>query len=199
MRDLLTSMLLAPFGGRTNADHWAELRAGEIFAEHFRDDRELRGRVIDAFNANPENESCGRRTGRAIAPRRGVLGLTELLTDKVRGRRYNVGTHFKLMAALAPSDVLVEFIVEILARDIEPDNWSLPYWTPALVRRAKLDRELREQMFSALVGASTVSLKVTLLSLLSRGMGLTDDLRQYATDELAQTATRGMHQRSDLI
>ena len=74
-------------------------------------------------------------------------------------------------------------IVEILARDIEPDNWSLPYWTPALVRRAKLDRELREQMFSALVGASTVSLKVTLLSLLSHGMGLTDDLRQYATDE----------------
>ena len=56
MRDLLTSMLLAPFGGRTNADHWAELRAGEIFAEHFRDDRELRGRVIDAFNANPEND-----------------------------------------------------------------------------------------------------------------------------------------------
>jgi hypothetical protein len=39
-------------------------------------------------------------------------------------------------------------------------------------------------MFSALAGASTVSLKVTLLSLLSRGMGPTDNLRQYATDEL---------------
>jgi hypothetical protein len=182
MRDLLTSMLLAPFGGRTNADHWAELRAGEIFAEHFRDDRELRGRVIDAFNANPENDRAASALAELLL-REQDSSLAELIAEKVRGRTYNVGTHFKLMAALAPSDVLIESIAEFLARDIEPVGWSVPYWTPALVRRVKLDSRLREEMFSALAGASSVSLKTTLLSLLAHGAGPADNLRQYAIDE----------------
>ncbi len=58
MRELLESLLLGPYGGRTVADHWAALRAGEIFAEHFRRDQELRSKLIDAFKANPENAAA---------------------------------------------------------------------------------------------------------------------------------------------
>ena len=182
-RDLVTSLLLSPYGGRTAADHWAELRAGEIFAEYFRDDRELRRKVIDAFNANPENEAAAGALAELLLHEHDS-DLRELLVEKVRGRRHRVGTHFKIIAALASCEVFIELIEEFLTKDIEPDNWSLPYWVPALLRRIKLDGELQEKMHSALAKANSVSLRVTLSALLGRGAGPADKLREYARNEL---------------
>ena len=125
MRDLIHIPAFEPVRRRTAADHWAELRAGEIFAEYFRDDRELRRQVIDAFNANPEK-------GPRPAPWRSCCcvgedtALGDLLAEKVRGRSYRVGTHFKLIAALASCEGFIEFIEDFLGKDIEPENWSLP-------------------------------------------------------------------------
>jgi len=183
MRDLLTSMLTSAFRARTVGDHWAELRAGEIFAEHFRGDQELRGKVLDAFNANPENAAAAGALAELLL-REDDPGLADLLVEKVRGRRYSVGTHFKLMAALASCEAFIESVTEFLTQDIDPDSWSLPYWTPALVRRVKLDGELQEKMYTALAEADSTSLKVTFSALLGRGMGPADNLSQYARDEM---------------
>ncbi len=183
MRDLLMSLLLSAIGGRSAADHWAELRAGEIFAEHFRGDRELRGKVVDAFKANPANAAAAGALAELLL-REDDPALADLLVEEVRGRRYSVGTHFKLMAVLASSENLIELIAEFLTRDIEQDKWSFPYWTPTLVRRVKLDGELRENMCGALAAANSTSLKVTLSALLSCGLGPAENLSQYARDEL---------------
>jgi hypothetical protein len=60
----------------------------------------------------------------------------------------------------------------------------LPYWVPALVRRIKLDGELREKMFATLCGANSVSQKLTFAGLLGRATGPSDELKCYASDEL---------------
>ena len=182
-RDLVTSLLLSPYGGRTAADHWAELRAGEIFAEYFRDDRELRRKVIDAFNVNPENEAAAGALAELLLHEHDS-DLRELLVEKVRVAAIGLAPDFKIIAALASCEVFIELIEEFLTKDIEPDNWSLPYWVPAAVRRIKLDGELQEKMYSALAKANSVSLRVTLSALLGRGAGPADKLREYARNEL---------------
>ena len=182
MRELIAPLLLGSFRGRTVADHWAELRAGEIFAEYFRDS-DLRGNVIDAFKAEPDNAGAAGALAELLL-REDDSAVYELLSDGVHGRRYGVGTHFKLIAALATPECLIKEIEELLKRDIEPDTWSLPYWVPALVRRIKIDGELREKMVTALAGANTVSLKLTLAGVLSRATGSTDELKRYGLAEL---------------
>ena len=183
LRDLIGSIILSPFGGRTVGNHWAELRAAEVFAEYFRGDLDLRRQVMDAFKSNPDN-------GRAAAALAELLlreedsGLASLLVEEVRGRHYGIGTHFKLMAALAAPDVFIELIAEFLGKDIDPDSWSLPYWMPTLVRRVKLDGELQAKMQASAIGANSISLKVTLLAMLFRAVGPRNGLSQYATDEL---------------
>jgi hypothetical protein len=75
-----------------------------------------------------------------------------------------VGTHFKLVAALSSADAFIDEVARLLTRDIEPDEWSLPYWVPALVRRIKIDGELRAKMLEALGAATSVSMKLTKLT-----------------------------------
>jgi hypothetical protein len=55
MRELLDSMLRASSHGRTVGDLTGMFRAGEVFADYFRDDQTLRSLAIGAFNANPTN------------------------------------------------------------------------------------------------------------------------------------------------
>ncbi len=58
------------------------------------------------------------------------------------------------------------------------------YWVPALVRRIKLDRELRAKMLDALGGTASMSVKLTLGALLAREVGVMDQLKAYALQEL---------------
>ena len=183
MRELIASLLLAPFGGRSVADHWAELKAGEIFAQYFRNDLELRNRVIDTFKSNPEHAAAAGALAELLL-REDDPDLGKLLGEQVQGRRYTIGVHFKLIAALSPPEVFIEAIEDLLARDIEPDDWALSYWMPTLLRRINIDRELQEKMYAALCKAGDVSLKITLSALLNRGAGPADNLKQYAGDEL---------------
>ena len=183
MRDLIASLLLSQFGGRSVADHWAELRAGEIFAEYFRGDLELRGKVIDTFKANPEHSAAAGALAEPLL-REDDPDLGKLLSELVQGRHYGVGTHFKLIAALSSPEAFIESVEELLTTNIEPDDWALSYWMPTLLRRIRIDGELQKKMYAALCGADFVSLKTTLSALLSRGAGPADNLKRYAAKEL---------------
>jgi len=44
----------------------------------------------------------------------------------------------------------------------------VPYWVPALVRRIRIDNELRAKMLEALTGETSVSSKLTFAGLLAR-------------------------------
>jgi hypothetical protein len=185
MRELIVSILFTPFGARSLADHWAELKAGEIFAEHFRGDSDLRAKVTDAFRINSHNAgAAGALAELLLREDDAVVG--DLLVAGVQGHGYGVGTHFKLIAAISAPDVFIDEIGKLLARNIEPDEWSLPYWVPALVRRIRIDGELRARMLEALGEAASVSMKLTLAALLSRAPGSTDQLRAYAAEELGK-------------
>ena len=184
-RDLVASLLLRRSGRGTRADHWAELRAGEVFAEYFRGDIGLRRQVIDAFRENPENSAAAGALAELLL-RENDTDVAELLGEGVAGRGYPIGAHYKLMFALAAPEDVIHSMEELLGRTIDPDEWSLSYWVPTLLRRIKLDRELQEKMYSVLPTTRSTSLKVSLLTLLGRGAGQTDELRQYAAEELAR-------------
>jgi hypothetical protein len=191
MRELIASLLLSPDGGRTVADHRAELRAGEIFAENFRDDLELRTKVIDRFNSNPGHDAATSALAELLL-RENDPAIAKLLNEQAPGRRYGIGTHFKLIAALAPPVDLIASIEDLLTKNIEPDDWALPYWMPALLRRTKIDSELQEKMYSALRRSNSVSLKSTLSALLNRAGGPDDYLKQYAAEELRKLQREGL-------
>jgi hypothetical protein len=181
MRELIASLLLTPFRTRTVADHWAELRAGEIFAEHFRGDSDLRGKVVDAFSANAYNVGAAGALAELLL-REDDAAVEALLISGIQGRSYAVGTHFKLVAALSSADAFIDEICRLLTRDI--GEWSLPYWVPALMRRINIDGELRSKILVALGTAASASMKLTLAALLARAAGSTDQLKAYAAEEL---------------
>jgi hypothetical protein len=183
LRELITSLLLNPYEARTVGDHWAELRAGEIFAEHFRGDSELLGKIVDAFKTNPNNgAAAGTLAEFLLREDDAVVG--KLLADGVQGRSYAIGTHFKLIAALSPPESFIGAIEEWLMNSIDPDTSSMPYWVPALLRRIKIDSEIREKMLTTLAHTSSVSSKLTFASMLSVAIGPSEQLKQYASDEL---------------
>jgi len=183
MRELLDSMLRASSHGRTVGDLTAMFRAGQVFADYFRDDPVLRSLAIDAFNANPANAMA---TGALVELllRENDCGLADSVFERVRYQPYDLGTNFKLMAAFASNEVIIETITDLLATDVEPQSWAIPYWVPALVRRIATDPTLQAEMRAALARASTASVKVTLSALLGRATGPADNVRQYAIEEL---------------
>jgi hypothetical protein len=184
MYRLIESLLLPPSGGGSVADHWAQLRAGEVFADQFRNS-DLREKVSDAFKVNPDNDRAAAALAELLL-REEDQAVGEPLAAGAQGRRYPIGTHFKLIAALSSAETFIEAVQEPLTRDIEADDWSLPYWVPALVRRIKRDGELREKMLGALAGAASVSSKLTLAGLLARAAGASEELKCYATDQLGK-------------
>ncbi len=183
MRGLLETMLRHEFRGRTISDITAILRAGQVFADYFRDDRELRSLVMDAFTANPGNAMAVGALAELLL-RENNPDLGESVVKRVRQHPYDVGTNFKLMAVFASNDHIICAIGDILARDIEPNRWAIPYWVPALIRRVATDATLQADMRTVLTQADSVSLKVTLWSFLGTATGRAEDLRQQATAEL---------------
>jgi hypothetical protein len=183
MRELLESMLRSPSHGRTIGDLTALFRAGQVFADYFRDDHALRTLAIDAFNAHPANAMA---TGALVELllRENDRGLADSIFERVRDQPYDLGTNFKLMAAFSSNEIIIETITDLLKTDVEPQSWAIPYWVPALVRRIATDPTLQAEMRMALAQANTASVKVTLSALLGRAMGPADDLRQYAIEEL---------------
>jgi len=183
MRGLLETMLRRNFRGRTIGDITAILRAGQVFADYFRDDRDLRSLVMDAFSANPGNATAAGALAELLL-RESNPELAESVVERVRQHPYDVGTNYKLMAVFASNDDIIRTIEDILSRDLEPDRWAIPYWVPALVRRIATDATLQADMHTALTHADSLSLKATLWSFLGTATRRADDLRQRAAAEL---------------
>jgi hypothetical protein len=185
MRGLLETMLRRDSRGRTIGDITAILRAGQVFADYFRDDRDLRNLVMDTFNANPGNAMAAGALAELLL-REDNPELADSVVERVRQHPYDVGTNYKLMAVFASNDDIIRAIGDMLARDLEPERWAIPYWVPALVKRIASDATLQAGMRTALTQADTLSLKVSLWSFLGTATGRADDLRQQAAADLGK-------------
>lgn len=183
MRELLESMLHKGRIGRTIGDFTAISRAGQIFADYFRDDHELRGRVIDAFNADPSNTMATGALAELLL-RENNRNLADAVFTQVTQQRHDRCTNHKLMAVFASNEAIVTSITELLAKGMEEESWAIPHWVPALVRRIATDISLQTDIRAALMQTNSTSVKVTFWSLLGRAAVHTDDLRQLATEEL---------------
>jgi hypothetical protein len=183
MRELLETMIRHGFPGPTIGHLTAMLKAGQVFADYFREDQDLRRLAIDAFNANPANATATGALAELLL-REDNPDLADSVVERVRQTPYDVGTNYKLMAVFATNGDVMRAISEILAEDIEPNRWAIPYWVPALVRRIATDTSLQADMAAALVQENSTSVRVTLWSLLGGAIGHTDGLRRQATEEL---------------
>jgi hypothetical protein len=183
MRELLETMLRHNFPGPTIGDINAILRASQVFADYFRDDQDLRRLTIDAFNANPANAVATGALAELLL-REEDRNLADTVFERAQQSPYDVGTNYKLMAVFASNEAIIRTIGEILARDIEPDKWAIPYWVTALVKRIATDASLQADMAAVLTQENSASVRVTLWSLLGGAIDRTDGLRRQATEEL---------------
>jgi hypothetical protein len=183
MREMLETMIGHGIRGRTIGDLTAMLKAGQVFADYFRDDPAMRKLTIEAFNTNPANAMATGALAELLL-RENNPDLADSVVEKARQTPYDVGTNHKLMAVFASNGDIIRAISEILAKDIEPDRWAIPYWVPALVRRIATDTSLQADMAAALTQENSASITVTLWSLLGGAIGRTDGLRRQATQEL---------------
>lgn len=183
MRQELEAMMNDFGPNRTIGDLIAILLGGQVFADQFRDDREMRGRVLDTFNANPGNVFV---TGALteLLLREDDPDLADAVLQRVRQTPYDICTNYKLMALFAPEDEIVRSLTDLLGKDLGPDSWAIPYWVPSLVRRIASDTELQTRMRTTAKQASAPSVKVTFWALLQRATGGSDDLRREAAEEL---------------
>ena len=186
MRAEITPLLLGSTGvGRTNADYWASLMASEIFAEYFSNDLLLRKLVVENFTAHPNNSAAAGALAELVL-RQPDAELKLFLAKKCEGISYDIGTHFKLVAALSTPVDIVKEVENLLRRPIDAQGWSLSHWVPALLRRIKADPELQDALYVGLINEAPASIMVSFPALLGRACGTTDKLRLYATNELSR-------------
>jgi hypothetical protein len=186
MREVITPLLTDQWGtGRTNADIWATLLASDIFAEHFADDMALRALVIDRLRAYPGHAAAAAALAELVL-RRPDPEIAEILAQNCRGQSYDIGTHFKILAALAPPADFISEIERLLSQHIDAQAWGLVHWVPALLRRIKTDAEVEDAMYDRLAGVVSASISASFPALLGRASGTTERLRAYATSAISR-------------
>lgn len=186
MRELIVPALTT-FG----AQYWEGLIAGEIFAEHFGEDAELRRQVVEHFVRDPRG--AGAAALAELVLRRPDPELERLLREKTGDAKYDIATHFKLVAALSAPRIVVEALEKLLTADLsEIHEWQFPRWVPAMVRRIEKDLAVQDFLHAAITPMASASVKASFASLLSRGSGVDERLRAFAVRELDRTESEGM-------
>ena len=186
MRDLVLAALT-----RFSAQYWEGLIAGEIFAEHFGEDAELRREVVAHI-------LCARQgTGEAaladLLLRHPDPDLERSLREKATGAQYDVATHFKLVAALSGPPTVVHALENFLTRDLSEINaWQLPLWIPAMIRRIEKDPDVQDLLHAALTRTPSPSVRASLVSMLARAAGVDERLRTFVGWELERTESEAM-------
>ncbi len=146
LRAMVRTHLILP----EHHEYWGSLVAGEVFADQFADDAELRGEVIEAFSRQP----AGIAATAAIAElmvRNPDADIKRMLNEGTRALAYDAATHFKLVAALLTPDAVIDALQQLLAHlPVDLDRLNLPRWVPTLVRRVERDAELRASFREAL-------------------------------------------------
>jgi hypothetical protein len=159
------------------------MMAAEIFADFFANDRVLRQQVIECFTQEPQSSTAAAALAE-LSLRGGASRLLELLGSKSGGLRYDIATHFKLMAALASSEDLLRGVATILDRElIDPDALFAAYWVPAVIRRIEMDEDAQAAMRAAVEGEVSMSAKVSYLAILARANAVNDRVRAFAVTE----------------
>jgi len=184
MRDILVDLFRdrADNFGRSNAEHWGILKAGEIFAEHFAGDKELRQLAIDAFDADPTHNASAVGLSELLL-RKPDTSLRDLMHVKTTDVNYPIGTFFKLIAALARPEVFADQVMRVFSEQVM-GSIGMQYWMPTLLRRIRLDNEVQEEMLANVTNALPVTTRVPLLAMLGRALGPTDRIRRLAGAEL---------------
>jgi hypothetical protein len=192
MRQLIAPLLLDQHGGRyrarSNAEYWANMVAAEIFAEYFLDDLSLRSQVVECFSAQPDSFTAAAGLAELVL-RRPDADLDQLLRTKSEKLNYDLGTHYKLIAAISSADYVCYALEKLLNwRFLDTSDIYLPYWVPAMLRRIEKDKALQEALYDVLARQCAPSVRVSFLALLGRASADTPRLHTLATEELEALA-----------
>lgn len=183
--------LILPVLTTSNSQYWEKLIAGEIFAEHFGEDAELRRQVVEHFVRDPQG--AGAAALAELVLRRPDFELQRLLREKTKDAEYDIATHFKLVAALSTPTIVIEALEKLLTADLsEIHEWQFPRWVPAMVRRIENDSACKDLLHSAITPMASASVKASFVSLLSRASGVDERLRAFADCELKRMESEGM-------
>jgi hypothetical protein len=183
--------LIIPALTTSKSEYWEMLIAGEIFAEHFGEDVELRHQVVEHFVRDPKG-TCAAALAELVL-RRPDSELEKLLREKTVGAKYDIATHFKLVAALSAPKYVIEALEKMLTIDLsEIHEWQFPRWVPAIVRRIENDSAVQDLLHAALTPRASASVKASFVSLLSRGARVDERLRAFIVSELDRTESEEM-------
>lgn len=186
MRNLIVPALTV-FKG----NYWGSLVAGEIFAEHFNEDTELRRQVVEYFERDPQG--AGAAALAELVLRQPDPELEELLREKTKNSKCDIATHFKLLAALSAPSIVIETLEKQLTADLNNiHRGQYPRWVPAIVRRIEKDSAVQDLLRAAITPTASASVKVSFTSLLSRASGVDERLRAIAVRELDRMESEGI-------
>ena len=187
--DALRTMVLEQLTAPTRGGYWDGLIAGEIFAEKFSTDVEMRAAVISAFERAPYAFAATAALAELLVLDNDT-NLKAILRQKTTGINYDVATHFKLVASLSSPDEVVAALRRLLADlPIELYELQLPRWIPALTRRLERDTELQAAFLQTLARDTPSSIKASFVSLLAQAVGPGSELTEYVSAELRRANT----------
>lgn len=187
----LRGLVLSQLVPKRVVDYQAGLLAAEIFADQFADDREMRSDVLESFRKNPHGAAAGALA--ELAVRHPAPELTRTLRERAIGERYDLPTHFRLMAALASADNVVEDAREqVTTFELSAEPYRTLTWPSALSRRVIADKELQSKLSSALVGIPSATVRMALLSWIHGAIGVDGQLRPSITRELVRESEQAI-------
>ena len=183
--------LIVPALTKSNDQYWETLIAGEIFAEHFGEDAELRRQVVEHFVRYPQGPGAAALA--ELVLRRPDSELERLLRERTANAEYDIATHFKLVAALSEPRIVIEALEKLLTRDLsETHKWHFARWVPAIARRIEKDSAVQDLVHAAITPNASASVKASFTSFLSQAFGVEERLRAFAILELDRTESDGM-------
>lgn len=183
--------LIGPVLTMRRGQYWEGLIAGEIFAEHFANDEEFRRDVVARFLSDPEGAAAGALA--ELLLRSSIPEIEELLRERTKDLRYDVATHFKLLASLAKPNALVQGLDRFLSRDLSNSHlWHFSRWIPAIGRRIERDTAVQDLLHEGMTPTASASVKVSFASLLGGAAGVDERLRTFAAQELRRTDAETM-------
>jgi len=179
-------MISSLLTGAQSGEYWGSLVAAEMFAEHFSEDSELRLQIIAEFERRPRGFAAAALAEALL--RKPDASIEDLLRTKVQSLRYDIATHFKLMAALSTPQRLTGSLIDLLQKRIlDAHELQLARWIAAVVRRIERDPEVQAELKRSLRAESPPSVKVSFVALLQRASGVDDDARIFASEELKRS------------
>lgn len=187
LRNLILDQLTKP----EQSEYWGSLVAGEIFAEQFSHDMEMRRLIIEEFEQNPTGNAATALAELILREKNSEI--KELLLDKTKDVDFDIASHFKLVAALSQPESILNQLRKFL-NDIPLDifNLQISRWMPAMIRRFENDHQVRSVVQETLSAKSSSSEKVSFVSMLINSSSANKSLKDFANAELQNSGSINM-------